>query len=182
MDARCVPVATDQARAFWVGDGVLIAAQGSLPTPCWDVKITQSPLDIWPPEFALTRCSTGGICPQHVVPYTRSEHFPFGTRPDSVAIHDAGGQRSVDVEDIPTDAPIAPVETDVDTDEVVGLSGNMSFDEAFRDALQKLPPWDSPTPDDMAVIRVTESGAWLGGIAGFHHLFVKVRRVRRQQP
>jgi hypothetical protein len=181
MDGRCVPASAEKVRAFWIGDGILISAQGTLPTPCWDVKIDQSPLDIWPPEFALRRCSTDLICPQHVVPYSASEYFPMGSRPDQIVIHDADGRRTFDVEDIPTDTLMTPGAADPGMDEAVGLSGDMSFDGAFRDALQKLPPWDAVTPDEMAVITVTETGAWLGGIAGFHPLFVKVRGARRRQ-
>jgi hypothetical protein len=182
MRSHCVPVAADQIRAFWVGDGVIIAAQGTLPTPCWEVEIELSPIDVWPPEFGLNRCNTGDICTQVVTPYNASEYFAFGSRPDTVIVHDEAGRHTVDVEDIPTETLLAPAEeTDAAVDEAVGLSANLSFDEALRDALQKLPPWDSPIRDDMAVITVAEIGAWLGGIAGFHHLFVRVRRAKRKQ-
>lgn len=179
MNARCVPASAEAVRAFWFGDGLIISAQGTLPATCWEARIDESPLDIWPPEFILSQCSTAAPCLEVLVPYHVSESFPLGSRPDEIGVYDADGRRTVEVKDIPTEKLASPA-AEVEADEATGLSGNMSFDEAFADALQKLPPWGGG-PDEMAVITVVETGAWLGGIAGFHHLFVKVRRARHRQ-
>ncbi|GAA4734796.1 hypothetical protein GCM10023328_13520 [Modestobacter marinus] len=53
----------------------------------------------------------------------------------------------------------------------------MSFDEAFADAVANLPPFEPPFPDAMDRVDVVDTGALFGGIAGLHHLFVRVRRV-----
>jgi hypothetical protein len=52
----------------------------------------------------------------------------------------------------------------------------MSFDEAFADAIANLRP-SLPDPDALSRVEVVDIGGLFGGIAGFHHLFVKVRQV-----
>ncbi|NIH69014.1 hypothetical protein [Modestobacter marinus] len=59
----------------------------------------------------------------------------------------------------------------------MGSSAGMSFDEAFADAVANLPPFEPPFPDAMDRVDVVDTGALFGGIAGLHHLFVRVRRV-----
>jgi hypothetical protein len=55
-----------------------------------------------------------------------------------------------------------------------GYSNNFSFDEAFRDAIDNLPPMDPPYPDYLEMIKVVETGAMIGGIAGLHRMYVKI--------
>ena len=59
------------------------------------------------------------------------------------------------------------------------FSKNLSFDEAFADALAALPPFEpSPVrPTSWRPLRVVEIGGLFGGIAGFHDLFVRVCRT-----
>jgi hypothetical protein len=142
--------------------------------------IWESPLAVWPPEFVLGRCRSDVVCPEVITPYSTSEYFATGARPDQVIVHDRSGRREVAIEDIPTDTLFASTEvTEGEFDEAVGLSGNFSFDEAFRDAMAKLPK-RNPSPDEMVTIVIVQIGAWLGGIAGFHHLFVRLRQPRRE--
>jgi hypothetical protein len=63
-------------------------------------------------------------------------------------------------------------------EEAVGFSKNLSFDEAFAQALANLPPLDLPGADVLARVEVTEVGGLFGGIAGFNDLFVRVCRTR----
>jgi hypothetical protein len=58
--------------------------------------------------------------------------------------------------------------------ESTGYSQNFSFDEAFKDAMKKLPEGPPPQPDQMTQLTVVDIGAQLGGIAGFRHLFVRI--------
>lgn len=60
------------------------------------------------------------------------------------------------------------------TRQAIGYSKNFSFDEAFKDAMQKLPESKPTHPDQMTRIKVEETGAELGGIAGRRHLFVRI--------
>jgi hypothetical protein len=54
------------------------------------------------------------------------------------------------------------------------MSANLSFDEAFANAVANLPPSTPPHPDALTTVTVDHIGAMFGGIAGFHHLVVRV--------
>ncbi len=59
--------------------------------------------------------------------------------------------------------------------ESIGYSNKLSFDEAFADALRKLPPPAVRFPDMLETVEVVQIGASFGGIAGFHRLEVRIR-------
>jgi hypothetical protein len=54
------------------------------------------------------------------------------------------------------------------------MSAALSFDEAFAKAIENLPPSAPPHPDALTTVTVDHIGAMFGGIAGFHHLVVRV--------
>jgi len=62
-------------------------------------------------------------------------------------------------------------------DVATGYSVKLSFDEAFADAVARLPRLDPTHPDTLEMVRVTEIGALFGGLAGQHRLSVTVRRT-----
>lgn len=59
--------------------------------------------------------------------------------------------------------------------ESIGYSNKLSFDEAFADALKKLPPPSVKFPDMLETIEVVQIGASFGGIANFRRLEVRIR-------
>lgn len=59
--------------------------------------------------------------------------------------------------------------------EATGYSNSLSFDEAFADAIKKLPPPAVKFPDMLETVEVVHIGGSFGGIAGFHRLEVRVR-------
>jgi len=59
--------------------------------------------------------------------------------------------------------------------ETVGYSNEMSFNEAFQDALKNLPPDSGGYPDQLKSYTVTSISAEFGGFAGFHRLRVAIR-------
>ncbi len=59
--------------------------------------------------------------------------------------------------------------------ESIGYSNKLSFDEAFADAVKKLPPASVKFPDMLETVEVVQVGASFGGIAGFHRLEVRIR-------
>ncbi len=59
--------------------------------------------------------------------------------------------------------------------EATGYSNDLSFDEAFADALKKLPPPAVKFPDMLETVEVVHIGGSFGGIAGFRRLEVRVR-------
>lgn len=58
--------------------------------------------------------------------------------------------------------------------EAVGTSDNLSFDEALRDALKKLPPQSNEAPQKLTLEEIVYQA---GDIAGRRHLSVRIRRV-----
>jgi hypothetical protein len=62
-------------------------------------------------------------------------------------------------------------------DEATGFSKKLSFDEAFADAVAKLPPIEPPVADALSQVQVLEIGGRFGGLLGFHDLFVRISRT-----
>lgn len=174
MPQECQPLEVESASVYWIGDGVQIVVRGELVSTCWTPELDASLIDVWPPEFTATRCATGTVCLPVVTPYVHARTFLLGDRPDTVVLHTASvSPMTLDVEDIPTLAQSYEQVEDV----AVGMSSSFSFDEAFADALTRLPRRDLPFPDAEAVIEIENIKARIGGVAGWHHLFVTVRRT-----
>jgi hypothetical protein len=171
---RCELSSRDKVRAFWQDDGVMIVAEGRLPTPGYDVEINQSPLATARPEYFLQRCPRPGVWPDVVSPFTYNEIFPLDARPDTVVVHHADGADQVAVE-----AGAAPVAATLQqgADEVTGYSKTLSFDEAFADAMLRLPTVTKTVADQLETIEVVRVGARFGGFVGAHHLTVTIRRT-----
>jgi hypothetical protein len=161
-------------RAFRAGRYILIVAKGELPTPGYDADIEPSPLRIFPQQYNLLRRSRPGIWPQVVTPYTVGEVFVYPEDQDKVTVHHAEGQDEVDIEASGLDLDTL---ADNGTNEATGMSANMRFDEAFAAALANLPHTPPSHPDSLTSVKVTEVGGLFGGIAGFHHLYVKVQSI-----
>ena len=173
-------------RAFRAGTYLLILAEGELPNPGFEVDIRRSPLRIFPPQFNVLWRQRPGMWPQVLVPYRYGEVFRYPTDEPTVTVHHADGQDQVEIQPVlPELAQFEAMVADraaADTGtpgaaEAVGTSTNLEFDEAFADAVSNLPPYDPPHSDPLENIAVVETGALFGGIAGFHHLFVRVRRT-----
>jgi hypothetical protein len=181
-------------QAFFHNGTLAIFATGTVPTPCHEVTIQRALVPIEPPQFTLAQCRRTGICSEVVTPYTVSHLFAIGTYHPVVAVVHAGGQDDVAVEHIRDYHPqgqmnplggevpvpyVFPPSTarNSSTDGIAsGYSTRFDFSEALREAVAALPPPPHPYPDQLTTVTVLEIGAELGGIAGFHHLFVRVRR------
>ncbi|MGH3625506.1 MAG: hypothetical protein ACRDQ5_27625 [Sciscionella sp.] len=185
MDSRCELASRNKIRAFRVTDEVLIVAEGELPSPGFAVDITPSLLRIFPQQFNLMRCQKPGLFPQVVTPYRYSETVRFPAEAPTVTVHHADGADQIDIEECGDDLAAyaravgggngrARVEG---AEEATGFSAKLSFDEAFADALDKLPPSDAILADALARVEVLEIGGLFGGFPGFHHLFVRVSRT-----
>jgi hypothetical protein len=55
-----------------------------------------------------------------------------------------------------------------------GYSNSFAFTEAFQDAIANLPPDTNPFPDKLINVRVVDTGAEFGGIAGLNRMYVTV--------
>jgi len=171
-------------RAFRSGQYVLIVAEGEVPTPGFEVEIVESPLRIFPQQYNLLRRERPGIWPQVVTPYRVGKVVVFPADQPVVTVHHADGDDRVTIEECGDELRefAAAVSVGHDTASpagavhATGFSRNLSFDEAFADALAGLPPVEPPFPDALTRVEVLEIGALFGGIAGFRDLFVRIRR------
>ena len=185
MKPGCELGSQKSIRAFRAGRSVLVLVEGELPTPGYKVDIEQSPLRIFPPQFNLVRCPLPGVWPDVVTPYGYAETVPFPPDHKQITIHHAGGAAEVQIERLVKELEAygravgeeTPHPCPPGADEATGFSKDLSFDEAFADALSNLPPLNLPGADRMVRIEVAEIGALFGGIAGFHDLTVRVCRT-----
>jgi hypothetical protein len=162
-------------KAAQHSETLLVIAEGEHPHPGYRTEIEWLPIDVEPPEFAVRFCEEPGMWPEVMTPYRSGEFFRVGGRRTTIRVHHAEGIDEVPVEGL-DDNLQGFVGVGFGTDEATGFSRNLSFDDAFADALAKLPSLTSQHPDAMATVRVQEVGGLFGGLAGFHHLYVKVRR------
>jgi hypothetical protein len=170
-------------RAFRAGPYVLIVAEGKLPSPGYEVDIVQSPLRIYPPQYNLVARSLPGIFPQVVTPYLYGETVRFPEDHPVVTVHHAEGSDEVEITDPGSELTaylqaVSGGAGEPAGTEATGFSKNLSFDEAFANALASLPATSTTTTDAMERVQVVEIGGLFGGIAGFHDLYVRVRRTQ----
>ena len=183
-------------RAFRADRHLLIVAEGELPDPGFELDIAESPLRIFPQQYNLLRRRLPGFFPAVVVPYLYSEVVRFPVDRPTVTVHHADGQDAVEIQEYGEElaafaAAVSDTVYDTVSDtvsdpvgaaeargavEAVGTSPRLSFDEAFADAVAGLAPEPS-SPDALTRVVVTDTGALFGGLAGFHHLVVRIRRV-----
>jgi len=178
-------------RAFRAGRYVLIATEGDLPTPGYELDIQQSPIRIFPQHYNLLRREKPGVWPDVVVPYRYAEVVLYPADQPAVTVHHRDGEDVVEIEACGEDlATFATVVGDRSSDaggaeareatampprEATGMSRSLRFDEAFADALAQLPPPASQHPDQLTSVVVVETGGLFGGFAGFHHLYVRIQ-------
>jgi hypothetical protein len=235
--------------AFYSRSQLLIIAEGSLPTPDWEIDIGQEHAREIPPTFSLSRRPRPTDTGDEETPFRYGEIFTIGRPPDHIVVQHIDGEDKVPVEftdqelvdivlslsldenredvieipmldDLEDDAPRIPAygtsgastsgtellsnhssgtamvgqaimgaSLNLDSDssssvltdlnvryrESVGYSNKLSFDEAFADALKKLPSPSMKFPDMMETVEVVHIGGTFGGIAGFHRLEVRIR-------
>jgi len=179
------PATRTELRAFRLpSNHLLVTAKGENPSPGYAVDLEQSLIRIFPPQFQLRRRQLPGTWASVVTPYQHTEIVRYPAEQSTIRIHHAEGQDDVVIEELDerTVRFVSTVSTNYQTapegmDEATGFSANLSFDEAFADALANLPEPKEPVVDQLQRIEVKETGALLGGIAGFHHLFVRVSRT-----
>jgi hypothetical protein len=185
MQTGCDLAERTQIRAFRIDELLLLVAEGELPTPGFRVDIQQDPRRIFPPQFTLLRCALPGIFPQVITPFRHAETVRFPADQATVTVHHADGADEVAIEgygdELSAYAEAVRGSPDhrcpASADEAVGFSKNLSFDEAFAQALANLPPLEVPGADILARVQVVEIGGLFGGIAGFRDLFVRVCRT-----
>lgn len=186
MKARCELARRTSIRAFRAAPGqVLIVAEGSTPTPGYRVDIQQSPLKIFPPQFNLVQCPLPGFWIQVITPFKYAETVAYPKDQSVITVHHAEGADELKIEECGKELSgyVHAMTGDgtrtcpPEGDEATGFSKNLSFEEAFSDALSKLPVREPQHPDELETVEVLEIGGLFGGFAGFRDLFVRVCRT-----
>jgi hypothetical protein len=107
--------ATGPAQVFGLGPGwelapsaqytasqtpgeVIIKASGSNPTAGYEMKLVQSPLRIWPPQWMLAQKKPSGIVAQVIRPFEVSASFKSTDPVKTIVIGDASGRHEVNVD------------------------------------------------------------------------------------
>jgi hypothetical protein len=222
-------------HAYYSHSQLLIVAEGELPSPEYEIDISQVSGDEGVPTFQLMRRArpAADAAPPAKTPFRYGEIFSIGRPPENILVRHAAGFDEVNVEftrqdlvdivlslsagdvemalpdagqedgevtgrfqAIPPppphaaphdDAPVmsrpltgaekAGILSDIAVRyrESIGYSNKLSFDEAFADAVKKLPPASVKFPDMLETVEVVQIGASFGGIAGFHRLEVRIR-------
>ena len=186
MTTKCELATRDTIHAYRHEGKLLIVAEGKLPSPGYDVEITQRPERIFPSWYQVLRCERPGIVPAVIVPYRVSATVDYPQDRPTVRVFHADGDDDVTIEAC-GDALAGFVEVLGDTsddracpegaDEATGVSKKLSFDEAFANAIANLPAIAGGHADMLETVRVVEISALFGGIAGFHDLHVRVCRT-----
>jgi hypothetical protein len=187
MATRCELAQRTTIRAFRSGPKVLIIAEGELPSPGCDAKIMLRPEDIFPPWYEVLRCSRPGSFPQIIVPYRVSLTIEYPEDQETVTVFHADGEDKVTIEACGEElsaygAVVGGGACPEEADQSIGFSKKLSFDEAFADAIAKLPQITPEHPDMLETVRVAEIGELFGGIASFHELYVRVWRSHDSAP
>ena len=182
MKVACHLANRESIRAFYSEGILLIVASGEVSAGD-RVDIQMDPSSTVPAEFRLLACPRPGAWPRVMRPYRHREIFVLTRHPERVRIggtirvHHQEGVDDVALEAFPHD--LRPLARGRDGQrEATGYSPNLSFDEAFAEAVKILTA-EPAHPDELLHVRVDEVGGLFGGFAGFHELYVRVTTVSR---
>ena len=76
---------------------VTVTAKGQNPTGGYQVKLFESPLRIWPPQWILAHKKPDGPATQAITPFETSATFKSDRPVATVVVNDASGRRTVSV-------------------------------------------------------------------------------------
>ena len=180
----------EQADAYQTEDLLIVRLAGKVPTPCHIVSIERALTDVEPPAFVarmrinpLARC----MAPEPPgVDFEAVQAFRIGGARSEVVVHHAGGEVTVEVEELSVHDDVAEsskgravvgsplLDPFGEPVEAYGYSRNYDLAEAVHDAIGKIPPRGVGIPDWLSTYSIVSMGAEIGGIAGFNHLKVTV--------
>lgn len=195
----------DSARAIYDDGFLIIHAVIEVTATNYEPLLERSPILIFPPPnafFAFER-QTAPLGGQMIIPKAVTQTFPqAGGKPDFITIAAKTNKIDVKVLDIDPLAPSTQVllgvfkegqegsavaagggevpsahkEMVAFRDVATGYSSTFSFEDAFEDAVRKLPPNPAPV-DSLTSVRVSGIGGEFGGIAGIRRMWVSVIRI-----
>ena len=76
---------------------VTVTAKGENPTGGFEVKLFESPLKIWPPQWILAHKKPTGPVTQAITKFEATASFKSDRKVATVIVNDAGGRRTVSV-------------------------------------------------------------------------------------
>lgn len=88
-------------RADQVPGGVIIFADGEHPTSGYEAFFTQSPIDVFPPQFILNHRKVGDTVLDVIIPFNIWVSFAASEKIETVIVHDAQGAHEIAVEQVP---------------------------------------------------------------------------------
>ena len=173
----------EEADAYQSGDLLIVRLSGTRPTACHIVSIDRALPDVEPPACAARmRIDPRMRCMQQVAPFEVVQAFRIGGERDEVIVHDSGGERSVQVQQLRAEGdsaergtPTFPPDPFGEPGEADGYSRGYDLAEAIHDAIGKLPDRGSVIPDSLNSYTIVSMGVEIGGIGGFNHLKVTIR-------
>lgn len=188
MKELCDLAHRESIRAFYSDGVLLILATGQASAgDAIDIDMVRGS---GPPlELVLQRCPKPGVWPDVMRPYTHKESFVLTRNPDRVRIAGTVRVRHQDgVDEVPLEgfpeelADLAPAPATDGERRATGYSSNLSFDEAFADAVRIITAEQDLHPDELLKVRVEEVGGLFGGLFGFRELYVQLVAGPRQVP
>jgi hypothetical protein len=93
-----MPAKVAELSASQTPGEVIIRASGELPASNYEAKLFPSPLRIWPPQYLLARHKTGDVGAAVMKPFEISATFATRELVKQVVVSDAGGARTVPVD------------------------------------------------------------------------------------
>jgi hypothetical protein len=178
--SNCYLVNATTINAYWAHGLLYLGAEGHAECPEM-VSISQTMIDIFPPEYQIMTCA----CPQiGSFPYKVHAWFHLAEQPETATVHTASGPQKVEVaafppdlvEDVTTPAALtdAPVEG-----EVIGISPNsMDIGRAINDAVSKL---QKLYPGDVHATLVETGVVAAGSPVGIAFLYVRMRQTEESK-
>lgn len=179
----------EQATAYWSDGFHVVRIRGMMPTPCHEVRLSLSLLTVEPPGVLAHWRERDRICQKVLTPYDYRRAFDLGERRSELTLSYADGELTVPVEDAGASSSRAVAVPgtvvsnlhdpltggELPPAEAVGYSTAWDLKEALDDAIATLPRPVDPPADHLARYEVMATGVEIGGIAGFNHLWVRVR-------
>jgi hypothetical protein len=173
---NCYLVGVTTINAYWAHGLLYLGAEGHAECPQF-VNISETPLEIYPPEYQIMTCACTEI---GSFPYNVHAWFHLAEQPETVTVHTASGPQKIEVKSFPTklaeDVATPELLTAKPADgEVIGMSPNsVDVNRAISSAvaqLQKLYPADVHA-------TVVETGFVAAGTpVGIAFLYVRMRQT-----
>ncbi len=174
--ANCKLAAVSSLEVYYIDGYHIIIAEGQRHSE-WEVPgIVQLPIEIYPPQFRVELCGEG---PKKGTSFKVSRAFRFGEKQDQLTIHTAEGPQVVSVQSL-ADKIVEPLESEsaASSHEIEGKSYNMSFEEAYDNAVSNfmeahpMPGADIKVKSELLSVRSEH-----GGFAPVNVMTVKIKAM-----